>query len=173
MDWFRNHPLLELRRPEVREELTAALAALDAELPLRAGALDRWQEASAGEEASLHRSVRARPGGRPPGWAGRPMPRSRRWTSRSLPAGRRARSRSARRPSSAPPISLAERRHRLTALIVREVGKPWEDADAEVCEAIDFLRFYALGARAIWPRSSSRRPASATSSGCGLAARRR
>ena len=35
----------------------------------------------------------------------------------------------------------------MTALVVREVGKPWEDADAEVCEAIDFLRFYALGAR--------------------------
>ena len=33
--WFRNHPLLELRRPEVREELTAALAGLDAELPLQ------------------------------------------------------------------------------------------------------------------------------------------
>ena len=32
MDEFRNHPLLELRRPEVREELTGALAALDAEL---------------------------------------------------------------------------------------------------------------------------------------------
>ena len=42
---------------------------------------------------------------------------------------------------------IAERRHRLAALIVREVGKPWEDADAEVCEAIDFLRFYAASAR--------------------------
>src|SRR6266513_5458209 len=42
---------------------------------------------------------------------------------------------------------LAARRHRMTALIVREVGKPWEDADAEVCEAIDFLRYYALSAR--------------------------
>src|SRR5256885_2039947 len=32
-------------------------------------------------------------------------------------------------------------------LIVREVGKPWEDADAELCEAIDFLRYYAQSAR--------------------------
>ena len=30
---------------------------------------------------------------------------------------------------------------------MRESGKPWEDADAEVCEAIDFLRFYARTAR--------------------------
>jgi RHH-type transcriptional regulator, proline utilization regulon repressor / proline dehydrogenase / delta 1-pyrroline-5-carboxylate dehydrogenase len=41
----------------------------------------------------------------------------------------------------------AQRRRRLAALIVRESGKPWEDADAEVCEAIDFLRFYARTAR--------------------------
>jgi len=32
---FRNHPMLELRRPEVRHDLTAALAALDRELPLQ------------------------------------------------------------------------------------------------------------------------------------------
>src|SRR5204863_9634255 len=32
---FRNQPLLELRRPEVREELLGAMAALDRELPLR------------------------------------------------------------------------------------------------------------------------------------------
>ena len=32
---FENHPLLELRRPEARAELTSALTALDAELPLR------------------------------------------------------------------------------------------------------------------------------------------
>src|SRR3954465_6072586 len=36
---FRNHPMLELRRPEVREDLAAALAALDGELPLRPGAI--------------------------------------------------------------------------------------------------------------------------------------
>ena len=35
MTGFRNHPMLELRRPEVRHDLTAALAALDRELPLQ------------------------------------------------------------------------------------------------------------------------------------------
>jgi RHH-type proline utilization regulon transcriptional repressor/proline dehydrogenase/delta 1-pyrroline-5-carboxylate dehydrogenase len=41
---------------------------------------------------------------------------------------------------------LRERRTTLAALCVREAGKPWADADAEVCEAIDFLEFYARGA---------------------------
>ena len=50
MDEFRNHPLLELRRPEVREELTGALAGLDAELPLRAPVVIGGKQASPGEE---------------------------------------------------------------------------------------------------------------------------
>jgi RHH-type transcriptional regulator, proline utilization regulon repressor / proline dehydrogenase / delta 1-pyrroline-5-carboxylate dehydrogenase len=44
---------------------------------------------------------------------------------------------------------LRERRTTLAALCVREAGKPWADADAEVCEAIDFLEFYARGAVAL------------------------
>jgi RHH-type proline utilization regulon transcriptional repressor/proline dehydrogenase/delta 1-pyrroline-5-carboxylate dehydrogenase len=31
----------------------------------------------------------------------------------------------------------------LAALVVAEAGKPWREADAEVCEAIDFLVYYA------------------------------
>jgi RHH-type proline utilization regulon transcriptional repressor/proline dehydrogenase/delta 1-pyrroline-5-carboxylate dehydrogenase len=33
-------------------------------------------------------------------------------------------------------------RHRLAALQVYEVGKSWSEADADVCEAIDFLEYY-------------------------------
>ena len=29
---------------------------------------------------------------------------------------------------------------------VREAAKPWPEADADVCEAIDFLEYYARGA---------------------------
>ena len=39
-----------------------------------------------------------------------------------------------------------ERRAELAALAVREAGKPWREADADVCEAIDFLEYYARGA---------------------------
>lgn len=38
---------------------------------------------------------------------------------------------------------LSDQRMDLAAWIVHEVGKPWEDADGEVAEAIDFCRFYA------------------------------
>jgi RHH-type proline utilization regulon transcriptional repressor/proline dehydrogenase/delta 1-pyrroline-5-carboxylate dehydrogenase len=41
---------------------------------------------------------------------------------------------------------LRERRLELAALEVRECAKPWPEADADVCEAIDFLEYYARGA---------------------------
>jgi RHH-type transcriptional regulator, proline utilization regulon repressor / proline dehydrogenase / delta 1-pyrroline-5-carboxylate dehydrogenase len=41
---------------------------------------------------------------------------------------------------------LRERREELAALQVRECAKPWPEADADVCEAIDFLEYYARGA---------------------------
>ncbi|SFM93601.1 L-glutamate gamma-semialdehyde dehydrogenase [Thermodesulforhabdus norvegica] len=36
-----------------------------------------------------------------------------------------------------------KKRHFLAALQVLEVGKSWSEADADVCEAIDFLEYYA------------------------------
>ncbi|MET0972722.1 MAG: aldehyde dehydrogenase family protein, partial [Thermoleophilaceae bacterium] len=41
---------------------------------------------------------------------------------------------------------LRERRLELAALQVRECAKPWPEADADVCEAIDFLEYYAAEA---------------------------
>ncbi len=38
---------------------------------------------------------------------------------------------------------LHARRDELSGILVREAGKPWREADADVCEAIDFCRFYA------------------------------
>jgi RHH-type proline utilization regulon transcriptional repressor/proline dehydrogenase/delta 1-pyrroline-5-carboxylate dehydrogenase len=38
---------------------------------------------------------------------------------------------------------LRERRFELSAWEVYECGKPWREADADVCEAIDFCEFYA------------------------------
>ncbi len=38
-------------------------------------------------------------------------------------------------------------RYSLAALIVLEVGKPWEEADGDVAEAIDFCRYYARDMR--------------------------
>jgi RHH-type transcriptional regulator, proline utilization regulon repressor / proline dehydrogenase / delta 1-pyrroline-5-carboxylate dehydrogenase len=44
---------------------------------------------------------------------------------------------------------LRARRRTLAALELRECGKPWADADADVCEAIDFLEYYAREAIAL------------------------
>ena len=61
-------------------------------------------------------------------------------------AGPRRRRASARRSCCGPPQWLRERRLEAAALAVRECAKPWPEADADVCEAIDFLEYYARGA---------------------------
>ncbi len=38
---------------------------------------------------------------------------------------------------------MRKQRDVLSAWMVREVGKPWREADADVCEAIDFCEYYA------------------------------
>jgi len=42
---------------------------------------------------------------------------------------------------------MRRRRWDLAAVEVFEVGKPWREADADVAEAIDFCRYYAVSAR--------------------------
>ncbi len=44
---------------------------------------------------------------------------------------------------------MRERRQELAALAVLEAGKPWPEADGDVCEAIDFLEYYADGVLAL------------------------
>ncbi len=44
---------------------------------------------------------------------------------------------------------LQKRRFELAAWIVYEVGKPWQEADGDVAEAIDFCRYYATQMRQI------------------------
>jgi RHH-type transcriptional regulator, proline utilization regulon repressor / proline dehydrogenase / delta 1-pyrroline-5-carboxylate dehydrogenase len=39
-------------------------------------------------------------------------------------------------------VEMRERREELAASVILEVGKGWRDADAEVCEAIDYLHYY-------------------------------
>ena len=143
---FRNEPILELRRASEREALQAALRDLDARLPLAvpvlvggqggaAGGLDSTDpgmperlvaEAGRAGEADAAAAVDAAERG------------FREWGAR--PAVERAQ---ALRAAAA---RLRERRLELAALQVRECAKPWAEADADVCEAIDFLEYYARGA---------------------------
>jgi RHH-type proline utilization regulon transcriptional repressor/proline dehydrogenase/delta 1-pyrroline-5-carboxylate dehydrogenase len=149
MTMFSNESLLELRRPHERDRLVAALAELDAAPPVRVpvivageqrldptlasvdpGNPDRIVAAATvahGHEVSAA-VVAAAAAAR--GWG--ETPTTERATILSRAAG-----------------ELRSRRYELAALAVRECAKPWAEADADVCEAIDFLEYYALRAIAL------------------------
>jgi len=142
---FANEPILELRRAPARESLLEALRALDARLPLRVpvlvggerGADSGFESADPGapsrvvahagraDEAAAAAAVEAAQRGFRD-WGGRP-------------AEERA------EVLRAAAAIMRERRLELAALQVRECAKPWGEADADVCEAIDFLEYYARG----------------------------
>ena len=141
---FRNEPILELRRAPARESLLAALRELDARLPLDVPVLVGG-DVAANDELQLHR-----PGRRPSAsWRG-PGGRRRQDAAAAVEAAERGfREWSARSAAERAEVlaraaaMLRERRLELAALQVRECAKPWAEADGDVCEAIDFLEYYA------------------------------
>jgi RHH-type proline utilization regulon transcriptional repressor/proline dehydrogenase/delta 1-pyrroline-5-carboxylate dehydrogenase len=145
---FKNEPVLELRRSAVRAELSAALEQVDRRLPLSV-------------PVSIGRDVRSATGdgidSTDPGDPERLVARAARASDADVAAaietaGEGFRGWSAREASdrAAALIRAAawmrERRLELAALEVRECAKPWPEADADVCEAIDFLEYYARAA---------------------------
>ena len=146
MNPFANEPLLELRREAVRREALQALHALDAKLPLEVPMLIGDDVVHGRRFASVDPC--ARPGSsptrtrRPRATPPTPSPARNRATRRGR--GRSAEQRAAALHRAAD--ILRSRRLELAALAVREAGKPWAEADADVCEAIDFLVYYAQGA---------------------------
>ena len=140
---FRNEPILELRRAPVRDSLLEALRELDGRLPLAvpllvggdsvAGA--SFESTDPGEPSLVVAS--AVRGGEADAVAALDAAERgfREWGTRS--AADRA---GVLRGAAA---RLRERRLELAALQVRECAKPWPEADGDVCEAIDFLEYYA------------------------------
>jgi RHH-type proline utilization regulon transcriptional repressor/proline dehydrogenase/delta 1-pyrroline-5-carboxylate dehydrogenase len=143
---FANEPVLELRRASVREQLVGALADVDELLPVRVAVLV-GQGSRSGEEllstdpgdpervvataarageADVEEAVATAQDG------------FRAWSA--LSAAQRA------EPLIRTAAWMRERRLELAALEVRECAKPWPEADADVCEAIDFLEYYARAA---------------------------
>ena len=140
---FRNEAILELRRAPVRESLLEALGELDSRLPLEVpvsvgGDIAADETFSSTDPGSPERIV---------AWAGRSSEQDaaaaveaggrgfRQWSERS--AAERA------EVLRAAAAILRGRRLELAALQVRECAKPWPEADGDVCEAIDFLEYYA------------------------------
>jgi RHH-type transcriptional regulator, proline utilization regulon repressor / proline dehydrogenase / delta 1-pyrroline-5-carboxylate dehydrogenase len=140
---FANEPILELRRSAVRSQLSDALTAVDGALPLDApvqiGAdRRRGAELLSTDPGAPDRVVAHAAAARPDeveaavAQAARGL---REWRAVS-PEDRAA-------VLVAAAAWMRERRLELTALEVRECAKPWLEADADVCEAIDFLEYYA------------------------------
>jgi RHH-type proline utilization regulon transcriptional repressor/proline dehydrogenase/delta 1-pyrroline-5-carboxylate dehydrogenase len=134
---FENEPVLELRRAANREALLSALRDLDTRLPIPIGD-------TSGE---TFESV-------DPGTPSRVVAVAHRGTERhaeqAIDAAAtafpkwRATSWEARANVLIGAADLMRgRRLELAALAVRECAKPWAEADGDVCEAIDFLEYYA------------------------------
>jgi predicted delta-1-pyrroline-5-carboxylate dehydrogenase group 2 len=138
---FVNEPILELRRAAVRSQLAGALEAHDAREPLN---VPVW----IGDEQRTGEDIVSTD----PGTPERVVATAAAATMDEVDAALRT-----ARPWDAPAEQraevliraaqwLRERRLEVAALEVREAAKPWPEADADVCEAIDFLEYYARGA---------------------------
>ena len=143
MSEFRNEPLIELRRSSERDRLTAALRAVDDALPLRVPVLvdgDRrdspeLQSIDPGTPDRIVATAAAAGPDEVKAAVDASSEASRSWGARSAADRAETLTRGA--------DELRRRRHELAALAVRECAKPWADADADVCEAIDYLEYYA------------------------------
>ena len=146
---FSNEPVLELRRAPVRESLIAALSELDSRLPLSVPVLVAGEPGESSGITSTDPGAPARLVAEA-GSAGADE------VSAAVDAATRGAWEWGGRPASdraavlvAAAAALRERRLELASLAVRECAKPWAEADADVCEAIDFLEYYARGAIAL------------------------
>jgi RHH-type transcriptional regulator, proline utilization regulon repressor / proline dehydrogenase / delta 1-pyrroline-5-carboxylate dehydrogenase len=146
MSGFRNEPILELRRSPERESLLEALRALDARLPLpvpiRIGGDKLGGAGVTSTDPGAPSRVVAEAGRASAEHAAAAIETAERgfraWSARS--AAERANT------LCGAAARLRERRLELAALQVRECAKPWPEADGDVCEAIDFLEYYARAA---------------------------
>ncbi len=146
MNPFANEPLLELRREAVRREALQALETLDAKLPLEVPMLigddvvhgRRFASVDPSSPTRIVAHAHEATASHAADAVGRAQEGHKTWSR--TPAQQRAAA-----LHRAADI-LRARRLELAALAVREAGKPWAEADADVCEAIDFLVYYAQGA---------------------------
>jgi len=143
---FANEPVLELRRAPIRAGLADAISAHDARGPLD---VPVW----VGQDTRMGDALVSTDPGAPDRVVARAAAASPADVDAALDTARAGHRDWGRRPASERAAVLARaaawlREHRLEvgALEVRECAKPWPEADADVCEAIDFLEFYARGA---------------------------
>ena len=145
---FANERHLELRRGEVREALLAAGGALRVRLPLDVPAQVGEEQIAPGEDG--REELISPDPGNPERTVARATVASARDVEEAVRLARRGHAEwSARSPWQraetlmGAAAALRERRLELAAMAVYECAKPWIEADADVCEAIDLLEYYA------------------------------
>ena len=143
---FVNEPVLELRRSSERERLLAALAELPRRLPLSVPVIVDGSARSGDEIVSVDPS-------NPSGVVARAAIATAAEVDAAVTAAARAQPAwaafgAAERAAVLTRAAgeLRRRRYELAALEVAECAKPWPEADGDVCEAIDFLQYYAARA---------------------------
>ena len=147
---FRNEPLAELRRAQERELFTAALARLDArgsvEVPVIVAGERRpgggtFDSIDPGEPSRIVARASAASVADVDAAVAAAVAAAHDWGARDTSERSAVLIRTA--------AELRSKRHELAALAVRECAKPWAEADADVCEAIDYLEYYARAAEAL------------------------
>jgi RHH-type proline utilization regulon transcriptional repressor/proline dehydrogenase/delta 1-pyrroline-5-carboxylate dehydrogenase len=157
---FVNEPIGELRRATVRDELLAGMAKLEPTLPLSVPVWIGDGQRGPGEQPGRGGEGNEAITSTDPGNPDRVIALAASATSDEVNQAVQAAQRGFAKWSQTPATKRAEilvraaawmraRRAELAALEVRECAKPWGEADADVCEAIDFLEFYARGAVAL------------------------
>lgn len=142
-DAFVNEPELDFAQEENRQRFRAALSAVRARFGRTYPLIIDGQEVLS--NATLSSLNPARPD-EVLGWVARAdIPAAERGVTaavRALPEWRATPAADRAAFLSRAAELMRERRLELAAWIVFEAGKPWRDADADVCEAIDFLIYY-------------------------------
>ncbi|HEX3510157.1 MAG TPA: aldehyde dehydrogenase family protein [Solirubrobacteraceae bacterium] len=143
---FANEPILELRRAAVRASLGDALAAVDATLPVDVPVLIGHEGRSGDELSSTDPGAPSRVVATCAAAREAELGAAIAHARDGLSAWRATSAEGRASALVAAAAWMRERRLELAALEVRECAKPWVEADADVCEAIDFLEYYARAA---------------------------
>jgi predicted delta-1-pyrroline-5-carboxylate dehydrogenase group 2 len=141
---FKNEPILELRRAPIRAQLKGALEAFDNEPVVQ---VPVW----VGEDTRQGGALQSLDPGDPDRLVAQSAVATQADVDHALDLAGRSEWRHVPAPQRAEVLIraaawLRSRRLEVAALEVRETAKPWREADADVCEAIDFLEYYARAA---------------------------
>jgi RHH-type transcriptional regulator, proline utilization regulon repressor / proline dehydrogenase / delta 1-pyrroline-5-carboxylate dehydrogenase len=140
---FGNEPHLDWTMAEVRERFTRALERVRKDLPLKVPLVIN------GKKVSTQQQIHSTDPNRPERLVGLVASADRAHAQHAIEAARKAFPNWRDTPTETRAQYLFQaatvarkKRCELAALQVFEVGKTWSEADADVCEAIDFLEYY-------------------------------